>query len=184
MSGNLEQQRIADLFNEAIGRIKDANMSPDGKTEHNADSRRAAIYALQRFEAAPWYPQVLDEAVHETHAATFDFACEHIDAAIDNIREVLERYIEIVEERTGAPAIQNEMFTARHASWYIARQLTRRGIPMSFAGIDKHIRVTKTLRGQKAGNVMLFSRQHLDEFVANFDKLPKRGRPRQDPVTG
>src|SRR5690349_15291210 len=127
MADNLEQQRIADIFNNAIGRAKEANMV--GTKEKNADSRRAAGYALQRFEAAHWYPQALDMAIAEYPNARLNFATKEIHASLDEMREILERYVDIVEEKTGLPAIENEVFTARHAAWYIARQLTRRGTP-------------------------------------------------------
>jgi len=174
MGNDLDQQRIADQFKVAIERIKAANTTPDGKTERNADNRRAALYALQRFEAASWYPEALTLAL--SPALDLDDLLES-GTPIDDLRDVLERYIDIVEEKTGAVAIQNEMFTARHASWYIARQLTKRGTPMTFAGIDKHIRVKQDLRGRMVGSTMIFTRQQLDEYVANFDNMPKRGRP-------
>lgn len=184
MSNNLEQQRIADIINNAIARVKDANMTVvNGKSmERFADNRRGAMYALQRFEAAAWYPQVFDEALGERPGAALDFSGGDIQADLDDLRTILERYIELVEEKTGAPAIQNEMFSARSASWYVARQLTRQGRPITFAGIDKHIRANKDLKGKRFGASTIFTRSELDEYVKNFDKLPGRGRPSKKPV--
>lgn len=184
MANNLEQQGIADKLNNGITREKAANIiERDGRlVETNADMRRAALYALHRFEAAPWYPKALEMAIAERPEGAFVADETQVHASLDDIYEVLERYIEIVEEKTGAPAIQNELFTARRASWYVARQLTKRGTPMSFAGIDKHIRVNKDLRGTDTGTAMIFTRQQLDEYVANFDKLPKRGRRSRETV--
>ncbi len=188
MANNLEQQRIADQFNVAISQKKQENMvERDGKlVETQPDIRRAALYALQRFEAAGWYPQALPQALGESSDLIVIYAdgnpnpdiadIREIRGTLDAMREVLERYIEIVEEKTGAPAIENEYFSARQASWYVARQLTKRGTPMTFAGIDKHIRVNKDLRGQMVGTSMLFTRKQLDDYVDNFDKLPKRGQ--------
>jgi hypothetical protein len=179
MFEGLDKQRIADYFNEAIGAVKRANMTDRG-TEAHADERRAAIYALQRFEGATFWPEALNMAVAELPAGSITFSPgSGIQADINDMREVLERYIEIIEEKTGAPAIEDEIFTSRSAAWYVARQLTRRGTPMTFAGIDKHIRVNKDLRGKMVGTSMIFPRKQLDDYVENFHKLPKRGDNRK-----
>lgn len=186
MFNKMNGQQIADAFNKAIGRHKRANTvpgtNPGTQKETRADARRAAIYALERFEKVNFNRAMFDLAVQELPTGALTYTEQDgVTASLDTIREVLERYIDIIEEKSGAPAIFNEMFSARQASWYVARQLTRNGTPMTFAGIYKHITVNKDLRGQDIGGSMIFTRQQLDEYVENFDKLPKRGKYERQP---
>lgn len=166
MLNRLDHQQIADLMKEAV-------------TAEEKDSvRRPAQYAIQRFEAAGFRRPQFEQAISEQPAGSLTFDEDgHLIASADAIRETLERYIDIVEEGTGQPIIENELFSARQANFYIARQLQKRGVQITSRAIDYHITQKKDLRGQLVGRTMLFTRRQLDEYVANFDKLPKRGRP-------
>lgn len=171
MFEGMQHQHIADFMNATISR------------EENPELRRSGIYALKRFEAAPYRARVLELAVAEAPKGSIQFdKTTGVDAKLEDLREILERYIDIYEEETRTPAIENELFTGRHAAWYVSRQLNRRGVKITPHAIDKHIRVTKDLRGQMLGPTMLFTRQQLDEYVSNYDKLPKRGRPAKEAV--
>ena len=177
MFENMEKQLVADLFVNAISQ------------EDKDHKRLGGIYVLKRFEAADWFPDALQMAINELPAGSFEFdEVRGIESSIADMTEVLQRYIDIVEEKTGAPAIQNEFFSARAAAWYIARKLNQQGVTITPRGVDLHLRGTDELRSSlTVGKAMLFTRQQLDEYVANyvknFDKLPKRGRPSQEPVT-
>lgn len=174
MFENLGQQRIADYFNNALGK-EDKNYM-----------RLGAMYALQRFEGARWFPQLLEEALAERPAGAITFdETDGVKGSIDDIMEALQRYVELVEEQTGQPAIQNELFTQRSAVWYIARRLHLQGIEISARGVDNYMRKTNTLKSiVKAGRADLYTRQQLDEFAAGYVmNQPQRGRPAAKPVT-
>jgi len=168
-----EQQIIADEILRIIGRV-------------DAEKRRPTTYALQRFERAHWYPEALVLAMKENPAFAYDSSNGgEIDpnTPIEAIREFLERYIDIVEEKTGAPAIENELFSKRAATYYIVRKLNQRGIHATPRGVDFHLRDRGELQSKiVVGKAQLLTRKELDEFVDSYDKLPKRGRPAGTPV--
>jgi hypothetical protein len=169
------KQRIADVFNRAISQEK---------FDHK---RLGAIYALKRFEAAAWYPQALQQAIEELAHIILTYKdgspspdltdIVDIKADTSDICEVLQRYIEIVEEKTGAPAIENELFSGRSAAWYIARRLQLKGQNVTVRAVDLHLRGTEELKPYlEVGRAGLYTRQQLDEYADNF-KAGKRGRP-------
>ena len=167
------QQLIADCVANATG------------SEPDADKRRSVTYAVQRFERAPWFAEAFDAAMKEFPSLGFSYdGVFGVDAPLTDMREALERYIDIIEEKTGAPAIPNERFSKRAAAWYIYRQLTKRGKKVTHRQIDFQLRDKGYLKGETIGNTMILTRQQLDEYVDNFDNMPKRGRPARMPVGG
>jgi hypothetical protein len=165
------QQLFADNIANMLGRAS------------NPDERRSIMYAVQRFEGAQWWPDMFDEAMKEFPSIVLvDSYIPADDVSLTDVREMLERYIEIIEEKTGAPAIPNEVFSKRAAAWYIYRKLTKQGKKVTHRQIDFQLRDKGYLKGQTVGNTMLLTRQQLDEYVDNFDKLPKRGRPAAERV--
>ncbi len=164
MFQSIRQQAIADQFKARLQRIS------------KPDERREAMDNLQQFEASPWYPQVLQQAVDEIAPNRFGVDAGLITFNGTNgesqqaMSAILARYLDLLVE--GLPPTARStgldgLFTTDEATNYVSAEVKRAGKELSPRQVRRYIMAKegKKLEGRKVGHSLIFSQQILDEFV-------------------